>query len=93
MGDAARVEDGDLGDRRASRLVGLGARVAAVAHEIKVPLSLIVGSLESLDGYVASLVERVAELEARIPEPTAGDARRRDHSHRADRPLSEISPW
>lgn len=50
--------------RRAERLDGLGERVAAVAHELKVPLSLIVGSLESLDSYVASLVERIEQLEA-----------------------------
>lgn len=54
----------DERQRRAQRLDGLGERVAAVAHEIKVPLSLIIGSLESLDHYVRSLVDRVAALEA-----------------------------
>lgn len=60
------TDEADDGDRRARRLGGLGERVAAVAHEIKVPLSLIIGSLESLDHYVASLVNRVAELESRV---------------------------
>jgi two-component system sensor histidine kinase HupT/HoxJ len=54
------------GARRAERLDGLGERVAAVAHELKVPLSLIVGSLESLDSYVSSLIDRVEELEAQV---------------------------
>ena len=56
-------------ERRASRLGDLGARVATVAHELKVPLSLIIGSLESLDVYVASLIDRVAELEAHATGP------------------------
>ena len=63
--DATEGTSGAVRERRGKRLVGLGARVAAVAHEIKVPLSLIVGSLESLEAYVGLLVDRVRELEAR----------------------------
>ncbi len=70
---------GGAAKRRAERLDGLGERVAAVAHELKVPLSLIVGSLESLDSYVASLIDRIEQLEARVArseqQPLEADGR------------------
>lgn len=40
----------------ARRMAGLGARVTEVAHELKVPLSLIVGSLEQLESNVQIVV-------------------------------------
>jgi signal transduction histidine kinase len=60
-----------IGDRRTTRLDGLGERVVVVAHELKVPLSLIIGSLESLEYYITSLVDRVAELETNARQADA----------------------
>lgn len=61
-------------DDRGRRLGGLGERVAAVAHELKVPLSLIIGSLESLEQHVSALAARIAELDARVPRASSPPA-------------------
>jgi signal transduction histidine kinase len=75
-------ESHTLRERRTTRLDGLGKRVAVVAHELKVPLSLIIGSLESLEYYIGSLIDRVAELEAnerRTGAPPSEPAAARPH--------------
>ncbi|MFN8543656.1 MAG: HAMP domain-containing sensor histidine kinase [Candidatus Binatia bacterium] len=51
------------GDRtRLTRLSRLGVRTAEVAHELRLPLSLIIGSLENLESQVALLTGRVRAL-------------------------------
>lgn len=52
------------GAQHAEKLSDLGARIARVAHELNVPLSLIVGSLQSLEQYVDASVRYLGETEA-----------------------------
>lgn len=59
------------GEGQAQRLADLGARVVEVTHELKVPLSLIVGSLEQLSSNV-----RIAVEQAGGREPPADDLTR-----------------
>lgn len=52
---AVRIRKG----RHTDKLTDMGGRIARVAHELNVPVSLISGSLENLDNYVSALLRYV----------------------------------
>ena len=54
-----------VGSQRTRRLREIGAQTARVAHELKVPLSLIDGSLQSLEQYATAAKEYIGVTASR----------------------------
>jgi signal transduction histidine kinase len=59
---------------QAQKLSDIGARVARVVHELNVPLSLIIGSLQTLDQYATASMHYIRATER---QPRQGKALRR----------------
>jgi signal transduction histidine kinase len=71
MGPAQRRRSRTAVNERNAQTAGredVGARVARVAHELKVPVSVISGSLENLERYVGALVRFVRAARAHLAD-------------------------
>ncbi|MBI3785758.1 MAG: hypothetical protein HY270_20385 [Deltaproteobacteria bacterium] len=55
-------------DDQQTRLEEVGTRLAQVAHEVRVPVSLILGSMQTLEQYTTASLAYIRATNERVPK-------------------------